>query len=306
MHYLHHHWPLHINCTAIFPSEDALEAVQGQTGVWANNFGKSFNKSYCQPLLHCTALHCGDEWIALVVEEVESKSKVESLDSPAATGPLHCPTTDQACNVLLTCSFSYFRQVFFFFEKLQSCIFIHWPLCNLGTFHELHSPRQSEDVFCSLLHTCLFVWQRSFTFSTHSHFHKGAHRDQLTTEQRRSGTSPAIIVYNFTTEMMEQSAEAARKTTTCAKITRQLKSDPQLTVFKRSIKIPPSLVHGPACLILICTYYKCDFNLLGFFYIFHGPWYVCSTILINFFYGSTFKRLAKWFLEHMISLILSK
>ena len=150
--------------------------------------------------LCCTALHCGDEWIALVEEEVESKSKVESLDSPAATGPLHCPTTDQACNVLLTCSFSYFRQVFFFFEKLQSCIFIHWPLCNLGTFHVLHSPRQSEDVFCSLLHTCLFVWQRSFTFSTHSHFHKGAHRDQLTTEQRRSGTSPAIIVYNFTTE----------------------------------------------------------------------------------------------------------
>ena len=62
--------------------------------------------------LCCTALHCGDEWIALVVEEVESKSKVESLDSPAATAPLHCPTTDQACNVLLTCSFSYFRQLF--------------------------------------------------------------------------------------------------------------------------------------------------------------------------------------------------
>ena len=76
--------------------------------------------------LCCTALHCGDEWIALVVEEeVESKSKVESLDSPAATGPLLCPTTDQACNVLLTCSFSYLRQLFFFFEKLQSCIFIH-------------------------------------------------------------------------------------------------------------------------------------------------------------------------------------
>ena len=153
--------------------------------------------------LCCTALHCGDEWIALVVEEVESKSKVESLDSPAATAPLHCPTTDQACNVLLTCSFSYSSQHRFWalrFEKLQSCIFIHWPLCNLRTFHVLHSPRQSEDVFCSLLHTCLFVWQRSFTFSTHSHFHKGAHRDQLTTEQRRSGTSPAIIVYNLTTE----------------------------------------------------------------------------------------------------------